>query len=436
MDPMIDSYLAEFARQEKAQGSALPSWLARRKKDSLQEFARQGGKPMGLDFLETERFVLPAPAGPQALTEEVLNESFLAGSQACRGMFVNGRLSEAHCTASLLPSGAFVKSLGAALREHPDLLQQHLGSCVRADAPSLEALNMAFWQDGVFVYLPRGAVLAQPIHILYVSLRNGQAVMSHPRNLVVAEEGSQATLIETYLGFGEGRYFTNAVTEVLLGENASVDHYRLQKELHGAVHIGAVQARQKRDSRFSTHSMSVGGGLVRNDVNVLLEGEGARCTLNGLYVATGHQHVDHHTRIDHARPRASSTEYYKGILDGKSRAVFDGTIVVRPDAQKSDARQTNKNLLLSDDALVDTIPRLEIFADDVKCSHGATVGALDEDAIFYLQSRGLGRSEARNLLTYAFANEMVEPIRVEKLRTYLSCYLLTHFSDGHLRPEP
>ena len=249
--------------------------------------------------------------------------------------------------------------------------------------------------------------------------------MSHPRNLIVAEANSQVSIVESYFGLNDETYFTNAVTEIVVNDNAIVDHYKLQRESMHAFHFSTLQVQQSRSSSFSTHSIALGGALVRNDVNTVLNGEGAEATLDGLYVVSGQQHVDNHTRIEHAKPHCSSRELYKGILDQKARAVFNGRIIVRPDAQKTDSKQTNKNLLLSEEALANTNPQLEIYADDVKCTHGATIGQLSADALFYMRARGIGLDTARNLLTYAFANEITNRIKIEPLRAELEMLLFS-----------
>jgi len=278
--------------------------------------------------------------------------------------------------------------------------------------------------------VPPGKVVGHPIHLLFISTALGTASASYPRNLIVAGNNSQVTIVETYVGTEKAVYFTNAVTEVVVGENAVLDHYKLQRESKEAFHIATLQVHQARSSTFASHSIALGGALVRNDVNVVLDGEGSECTLNGLYMATGQQHVDHHTRIDHARPHGLSRQLYKGVLGGQARGVFNGKIVVHATGQKTDAKQTNKNLLLSADALIDTKPQLEINNNDVKCTHGSTIGRLDEDSIFYLRSRGIAEEMARSLLTYAFASEIINRIKVEPLRATLENLVVTRLQQG------
>ena len=342
-----------------------------------------------------------------------------AGTGAVRLVFVNGRHRPELSSHADAAGGAFIGSLGAALAERAELVEPELARHADYQRDALTALNTAFIEDGSFIHLPAQAILETPIHLLFVSTAPGNAALSQPRNLIVLGARSQATVIETYAGLSEGVYFTNAVTEVVLGENARLDHYKLQEESARAFHIALLQVHHGRDSRFTSHSVALGAALARNEVRALLASEGSECTLNGLYLATGKQHLDNRTLIDHQSPRCTSRELYKGVLDGQSRGVFSGRVLVRKDAQKTDASQSNKNLLLSDEALVDTKPQLEIFADDVKCAHGAAVGQLDEDALFYLRSRGISQEAAKSLLTYAFASEMVNLIPLGPLRAHV-----------------
>jgi Fe-S cluster assembly protein SufD len=282
-------------------------------------------------------------------------------------------------------------------------------------------------EDGAVVIVPDNCRVETPIHLIFGTLAKDEGIAVYPRNLLVIGSGSQVQIVESYFGLGAGSYFVDAVTELLGKENSVIDYYRLQRESDAGFHIGAVDARLNRDCHFTSHAVTLGGGLVRNDMRVALEGEGSECVLNGLYLMDGRQHVDNHTEIEHKRPRATSFELYKGILSGYAHGVFNGKIVVHKDAQKTDARQTNKNLLLSENAAVNTKPQLEIHADDVKCSHGSTIGQLDADALFYLRSRGLDRREAQSLLSYAFASDVVSRMQIPFLRSRLDEFLLTKF---------
>ena len=302
----------------------------------------------------------------------------------------------------------------------------YLGQHASSDRNAFVALNTAFLNQLAFFRVPRGEVKATPISIQFGSAHPGSPKVSHPRTLVVVGANAQCTIVETYQG--TGNYFTNAVTEIVVGEGAVVDHYKLQQESPEAFHVATMQVTLGRSANFSSHSIALGGSLVRNDANVTLS-EGTEATLNGLYIVNGKQHVDNHTEIDHAKPHGTSHELYKGILDGKATAVFNGRIIVRKDAQKTDSKQTNKNLVLSDDAVINTKPELQILADDVRCTHGATIGQLDEESLFYLQSRGIGRGQARSLLTYAFAQDIIGRIKVPALRDQLETVLFEKFHE-------
>lgn len=352
---------------------------------------------------------------------------------AIRLVFVNGRFAPGLSDTGELPLGSTIGSLAEALKQTPELVEPHWGRYARFDEHSFAALNTAFGRDGAFIHLPRGVVVERPIHLLFLASVGEQPGVSYPRNLIVAGENSQVTIIENYIAATEGVYFTCPLTEVVVGAGAVIDHYKLQCESPDAFHISTTQVQMERASRFASLSISVGAALARNDVNAVLDAEGIECTLNGLYMVKDGQHVDNHLRVDHAKPHCASHQVYKGILDGKSRAVFNGNIHVHPDAQKTDAKQTNRNLLLSREALVHTNPQLEIFANDVKCSHGSTVGQMDSEALFYLRSRGLSAADARGLLTYAFASDMFEQIKVKALRTELEEFLFTWLPDNTVR---
>ena len=327
---------------------------------------------------------------------------------------VNGRFSRELSRLKGLPTGVRVMSLAAAIAERTDVVQRYLGQLAEFGDRSFAALNTALAADGAYIYIPDGLVLEQPVQIAFVAAGDGAPFMVNARSLIVAGDRSQARIVENYVGAGS--YFTNGVTEVVAGENAVVDHYKVQHESEQAYHIAGMFVHAARSATFSSHSFSLGGRLVRNDVVTVLDGEGAECTLNGLYLADGERLVDNHTTIDHAKPHCPSHEVYKGILDGQSSAVFNGKVIVRQDAQKTDAKQTNRALLLSDGASINTKPQLEIFADDVKCTHGAAIGQIDEDALFYLRARGLTFFEARDLLIHAFAGDIIDRVKVEPLK--------------------
>jgi Fe-S cluster assembly protein SufD len=285
-------------------------------------------------------------------------------------------------------------------------------------------------RNGAFVYIPDGVVVDEPIHLLYVSTGNESSFISTPRNLIIAGKNSQVSIVESYVSLAGVPYLTNTVTEMVAGERSLIEHDKLQDESLNAFHVGTTHFQQSTGSNVVSNSIALGGSIVRNNVTSVLAGEGIECTLNGLSLATGQQLVDNHTAIDHAKPNCVSHELYKSVLDGKSRGVFNGKIFVRKDAQKTDAKQTNKTLLLSDDATMDTKPQLEIFADDVKCTHGATVGQLDEEQVFYLRSRGMALDTARDILTVAFASDVVSRIHVDPLREELDAIMQKRLRKG------
>jgi Fe-S cluster assembly protein SufD len=339
---------------------------------------------------------IPAPEGP-------------------RLVFVNGRFRPDLSRREGLPRAAVVAPLAEALGERPELVRPHLGRLARPDNHAFVAANAALFEDGAFLHLPANVTVDAPIALVFLS-DAGAAAASHPRALVVAGEGARATVEEIFLGRAEDPYLTNAVTEIVLGAGSAVEHVRLQLEGARAHHVSVVHAEQGAGASLAAHAFTLGGRLSRAEIRSRLAGEGASVAANGLYMADGDQVVDNFSWIEHAVPRCTTSESYKGILDGRSRGVFAGRIRVLPGAQKTVARQMNSNLLLSDDAIVDTKPQLEIFADDVKCGHGGTVGQLDDRALFYLRSRGLGEAEARSLLVWAFASEMVGLVGAPALR--------------------
>jgi Fe-S cluster assembly protein SufD len=392
----IGRWVAEFSRQEPA-----GPWIQRLRESAFQRFA-EIGFPTTHD--EEWRFTNVAA---------IARTTFRAGSP-----------DKLLCT----PGG--VEELD------PSDAEAHLGHDAAFDRNAFVALNTAFLNHQVsatVLRIPRGMVLEEPIEITYevaedVACDPQESAMLavHPRTLILVGANAQCTIVETYKG--TGTYFTNAVTEIVVGDGAVVDHYKIQQEDSRAYHIATMQVQIGRSANFSSHSISLGGALVRNDVNAVLS-EGTEATLNGLYIANGTQHIDNHTVIDHAKPHGTSHELYKGILDDQAHAVFNGRIIVRKDAQKTDSKQTNKNLVLSDEAVIDTKPELQILADDVRCTHGATIGQLDAESLFYMQSRGIGKSDARNLLTYAFAQDVVDRVKVQSLRDSLERILFEKFHE-------
>jgi Fe-S cluster assembly protein SufD len=320
-------------------------------------------------------------------------------------------------------------SLQRALELYPDLVELHLGRYASYEANPFVALNTANFTAGAFLNIPAHTYSEKPIWLDYTAMAGRT---THPRNLILVGAGSQVQIVERYTG--TGAYFTNSVTEIVVGENATVEHIKLEEESNQSFHVSTIQIQQARNSNFKSHNIALGGLLVRNDVNAVLS-TGCEGTVNGLYLVNGRQHIDNHTALDHAEPHAASHELYKGILDGSSSAVFNGKIFVRKDAQKTDAKQTNKNLVLSENAVINTKPELQILADDVRCTHGATVGQLDEEALFYLRARGIDKMDARNLLIYAFARDVIERIGVSEVRDYLEKALFDTLTYSRQVPE-
>jgi Fe-S cluster assembly protein SufD len=412
---------------QQALGTRAPGWLAAHRAAALEAFEAQGGFPSPRD--EAWRFTSVAPiagtafelASPEADDAEALVAAHALRDSVATAVVVNGCYDE-QLSSSSLPLGVVVDGL-ANRYEHEDSAIPDAVTALDYDGLPFAALNAALLEDGVHVVIPEGAVLTGPIHVVLAMLPEGGPVMAHPRLVVDAGAQSQATVIVTFVGADGAVYLTNAVTQVRLGENAVLELVTDQRESTAAYHVHHLHARCAASSILHSRAVSLGGRLVRNDLAAVLEGEGAHATLDGVYVADGTQVVDNHTAIDHAVAHCTSHELYKGILAGRARAVFNGRIMVRPDAQKTDAKQTNRALLLSDEAQVNSNPQLEIFADDVKCTHGAAVGQLDEDALFYLQARGLPLDEARHLLLHAFAGEVLGDISSEELRARLEATL-------------
>lgn len=323
--------------------------------------------------------------------------------------FVNGRLARPIWSTANEHPGIRITSMRDAMSSEG--FAQHFAHYADYEKHALTALNTALWQDGAYIEIAPGVAVEGFVHLLSIG---DDGAAAHQRNLIVVGRGSQITVVESFVG--KGTYFTNAVTEIVAGDGAVVDHYKLENESLEAFHIGTVQIHQERSSNVTSRTIATGGGLVRNEINAALTGEGASLSMEGLFVLAGKQHVDNHTVIDHVAPHCDSMELFKGILDENARGIFDGRIIVEPDAVKTNSRQTNKNLLLSETAVIDSKPSLEIHNDDVKCNHGSTIGQLDEEALFYLRARGIGADEARNLLVYAFASEIVERMKVDVVR--------------------
>jgi Fe-S cluster assembly protein SufD len=422
--PTLAAYLEKFRRFETQAGQ--PEWLLPVRKAGLARFGE-----LGLPTLQHEdwRFTnvaaiaklpfKPAFDSSDVVTADQLKGFAFAKLPGSRLVFVNGHFAPKLSAVKKLPAGVKAGSLATALTSETTLLEKHLGQYAQPSDNGFAALNQAFFLDGGFVHVPPGTVVEEPIQFVYVSAAKQSGATFHPRNLVIAEANSQVTILESYVSLGGAGYFTNALTELFAGDKARLEFVKFQDEAADAFHIAAFHGEFGRASNVNVHSFALGAKLSRNNIRTKLAGEGLECILNGLYLTRGEQLADHHMFVEHAQPHCASHEYFNGILDDKSKGVFHGRIYVHPIAQKTDAKQTNKNLLLSDDATANTKPQLEIYADDVKCTHGATIGQLNEESIFYLRSRGIGPETARRMLIHAFAGEIIERIQHESAREEL-----------------
>jgi len=355
-----------------------------------------------------------APAGVAPLSKSELEASTFEGRGA-QLLFINGHFAR---ELSSMPQGLMVASLHEEMTNDPESLRPHFGRYLDIHRDPFSALNSAFAEDGAYVHVARGMVIEEPIHLVFISTQNDRPIMSNPRNLLIFEDESEATVVEQYISLGSGPVLCNSATELVAGENTTISHYMIEREHREAFNVSTLRIQQGRSANVASHSLLLGGGLVRNNVHPVLAGEGGECLINGLFVGQGREHLDNYMHVEHASPHCSSRQFYNGILDGHAHGVFHGRIVVHKDAQKTDAKQTNRNLLLSDDAQIDTKPQLEIYADDVKCTHGATIGQIEENALFYLQSRGIDEASARRLLLLAFASECVERMKSGAARTH------------------
>ena len=427
-------YTTEYQAFSRAARGA-PSWL-----DTIRQCAFQRFQALGFPTTKNEdwHFTSVAPIAEAAYPPRVapggdvkptdLAPFTFGASDWPTIVFVNGVFAPALSSLEALPEGVKVYDMATAFRTDDPLVERHLSRFAAYELNTFTALNSAFVNDGAVVRIAKEFEVDRPIHILFVSDAIAAKTQSNPRTLIIAERNSKATVIESYVATGEASYFTNAVTEVLLEDGANLSHLKIQRESPRAFHVGTIEAEQKRDSHYQSFSFATGAALSRTNIYTTLDGEGAGATLNGLYMLDGEQHCDHQTKIEHAQPNCFSRELYKGVLDGASHGVFNGKVYVDPIAQKTDGKQTNKVLLLSERAQVDTKPQLEIFADDVKCTHGATVGRVDETALFYMKSRGVNKELAHRLLTYAFAAEVLETIEIEAVRQELERATLHRFT--------
>ena len=433
----VEHYLAEQRAFEGNGASGAPSWLKEMRSTAIDSFSRQGFPTIhDEDWRFTD--ILPLAKIPftrygkdrSPLNVARVGELVYRGSRNSVLVFVDGRFDPSLSDTSALPAGVVVRDLAAAILSQSELVRQNLNRNLPLQKHPFAALNSGFIDDGAFVHIPAKTHIEVPIELLFVSTAEvNRKNVSHPRNLILVDETASATLLESYVSVGEGTHFTNAVTEVRVASEAAVDYVKISGESGGAYHVGTMEVHQASKSRFTGFSLALGGSISRNDFNITVDGEQCETMLDGLYVSSGDQLIDHHTFIDHKRPECSSREIFKGIVAGRSRTVFNGKILVRQEAQKTDSKQTNKNLLLSEKATVDTKPQLEIFADDVKCTHGATVGGLDGTSLFYVKSRGVGEEAAQGVLTAGFASEVTGFINDESLREHVDGLVLRKLRD-------
>ena len=427
----LEKYLESFtAFAKRSSGNGQP-WLRKLREDAFARFCETGfpttheedWRFTSVSAIARTAFSFGQPA--VRLSESDLKPWRVEGA-AAQLVFVDGEFVRGLSIFGTLPAGITVSGLKEEIEKRTPALEAHLGRYLNIQRDAFCALNTAFAEDGAFVHIGRGLSLDAPIHLLFVSTAADAPRMIHPRNLLIFEQESEATVVEDYVSLGGGTVLCNSATELLAGPNSTIAHYMVERESLDAFNISTLRMQQERSANVASHSLLLGGGLVRNNVHPVLAGEGGECLINGIFVGDGHQHLDNYMHVEHASPHCSSRQFYNGILDGHAHGVFHGRIVVHKDAQKTDAKQTNRNLLLSDDAQIDTKPQLEIYADDVKCTHGATIGQIEENALFYLRSRGIDEISARKLLLQAFASECLERMRPGVARTHAERLIHEH----------
>ena len=427
--PSYKKYLSDYRTFERDPAVDGPSWLRDVRRQGLASFDRLGfptatrgnerWKYTNVSPIAKSEFEYPLDAKPDGVSARRLKAVAPWDDSWTRLVFVDGGFSPGLSTSADQEHGVQVENLAGAVRENGALVEKHLGRYATVDDDGFAAINTAFLRDGAVVHVPEGASPASALHLLFVTTKRSQPIVTYPRMLIVAGRHSKLTVVESYVGLSDTSYLTNAVAEIVVEEGAEIEHYRYLAESPNAFHVGTTRVRLERDSTFSSVSFATGARLARNDLYVLLDAPGSACRVDGLYATSGNRHIDNHIDIDHAQPHTSSDQYFKGILADDSRAVFSGRVLVRKNAQKTYARQADKNLILSEGARVNTKPSLEIFADDVQCFHGATAGAVAEDALFYMRTRGLDEEKAKRILIRGFASEIIERVRLGPLRRRL-----------------
>ncbi len=426
---MTSHYIAEYEKTADLLPGQSIAWLKALRADALTHFSENGFPSLreeewrytNVSAIEKKLFLPQLTAQTAETDDAFFNDYRLEG--ALTVVLINGRYSKQHSSLEGLDEDISVLSMTDALAQNPDLIEQYLSKAVSIEEHSFVAFNAAWFSDGLFIHIPAKKVVDKPIQLLHVVTQGD--CLSTIRNILVVDEMAEVNVIETFVGV-DNAYLTASVTEVFVAQNACLTLHKMQIEGDKAYHFGGTYVKQARNARFNHHNFAFGGLLARNDMHTDLD-TASECDLNGLYLGIKRQHIDNHTRINHLKPHAISRELYKGVLNQRSRGVFQGMVYVAEDAQKTDSAMNNRNLLLSNDAEADTKPQLEIYADDVKCAHGVTVGQLEEKSIFYLQARCIDEETARNMLTFAFANEMVDKVKLDGLREKLLEQLLKRF---------
>ena len=439
----LGTYRTGFEALRQEAEATDPQWLRDLRQVAWSRFnklgfptARRGNekwKYTNVRPLAAANFGNPPAAGvPKNITVDDLRHTAPWNDSWTNLVFLDGHFARHLSSDTNTASQVGITSLADAIASENPVLQSQLAKHATVDDDGFTALNTAFLRDGALIDVPAGHIASDPVHLIFVTTGQQDHAASYPRTLLIAGANSRVTVLESYVSLAESSYFTNAVTEFVLEDGSQVEHYRLLLENADAFHVGTMRVQQGKDSSISSASFARGAAMARQDVQVTLDAPGASCSLNGLYMTAGEQHIDNLINIDHAQPYTKSRLFYKGILDGKSKAVFGGTVLVRKDAQKTDAQQTDKNLLLSREAEVDSKPSLLIYADDVQCSHGATAGHIDKETLFYMQSRGLDRETASRILIHAFASQIIDTVELEPLRDYLDDLFLTEMPTASL----
>ena len=435
-DGTRESYVDKLSEFLNSGREDAPEWLTELRREAISGFGELGFPTLSdeewrftnLEALRRGSFSI-AENGISDVSEKTVDSYGFSGLDCLRFVFVNGRFASSLSDVGDVGEGIVVKALSEAIREHGDLVRDHLAKYADYEKDAFISLNTSYFEDGVFVYVPDRTVFEKPVHVLHVSTDEGCPLFINPRNLVIIGQSSVAKVIEHYVSISQNVYFSNVVTEVFCGENANLEHYRLEFESQKAFNFSTLRVNQQKNSNIASHSVLYGGAIVRNNVHPVLAGEGCNSDIYGLFISEGRQHMDNFMRVEHASPHCDSRQFYNGVLDGRSKGVFHGRILVHEGAEKTDAKQTNRNLLLSDTAQIDTKPQLEIYNDDVKCTHGATIGQMDEEALFYLRSRGISMRKAKIIMLRAFTNETLEHMSIDSVREIIERTVMRWFEQ-------